>query len=137
METEKGKRVKIRFLCRLQDGRVYQVGDRNTLDFMVGAGSVPPALETGVLGMKRGEHRTIRVPAAEVNLFPFPRGSHFTVEPETPPGIAYEFGPGDGGDVAESIPATRPRHFREPLPAGADLFFEVEMLAVENPGAIN
>lgn len=132
METETGKRVKIRFKCKMPDGKVYQVGERDTLEFVIGAGGVPPTLERGILGMKQGEHRTIRVPAAEVNLFPFPRGSHF----ETPPGIAYEFGPGNGGDVAELIPAGKGKHFREPLPAGADLNFEVEMLFVENQ-AIN
>ncbi|HBG05198.1 MAG: peptidylprolyl isomerase [Geobacteraceae bacterium GWC2_58_44] len=127
METANGTRVKIRFKCRLQDGKVYLVGARDTLDFVIGAGSVPPALETGVLGMKPRERRTIRVPAAEVNLFPFPRGSHFAMETESPPGTGYEFGPGEGGDVSLSL--SKP--FREPLPTGADLYFEVEMLAVE------
>jgi hypothetical protein len=131
MATEKGKRVKIRFRCRLQDGKVYQVGDRDTLEFEIGAGSVPPALEMGVMGMKPGEHRTVLVPAAEVNLFPIPQGSHFT-ETKSPPGISYEFGPGEGGDVSESIPLGRASHFREPLPAGADLYFDVEMLAAED-----
>ena len=131
MKTEKGKMVKIRFKCSTRDGRVYQVGERDTLQFVVGAGAVPPALETGILGMNPGECRTIRVPAAEADLFPFPTGSHFegTV---TPPGIVYQFGPGEGGDVAETIPAGKGKHLREPLPAGADLFFDVEMLAVEN-----
>lgn len=128
METENGKKVKIRFKCRLQDGKVYQVGERDTLEFVIGTGSVPPALEKGILGMKPGEHRTILLPAAEVNLFPFPKGSHLTAD-KPPPGIAYEFGPGEGGDVSESIPLGEAKHFREPLPAGADLIFEIEMLA--------
>lgn len=131
METEKGKRVKIRFTCRMQDGKVYQVDDRNTLEFVIGAGSVPPALEAGLLGMRPGEHRTVRVPAADLDLFPFPHGSHSTTE--TPPGIAYDFGPGNGGDVSLSI-SRKTRHVREPLPVGADLFFEVEMLSVEEQG---
>jgi len=127
METANGTRVKIRFKCRLLDGKAYLVGARDTLEFVVGAGSVPPSLEMGVLGMRERERRTIVVPAAEVSLFPFPRGSHFARETESPPGTAYEFGPGEGGDVSLSI--SKP--FREPLPLGADLFFEVEMLAVE------
>jgi hypothetical protein len=131
MQAEKGSRVSISFTCRLQDGKAYHVGTRNTLELMVGAGSVPPALEAGLLGMQPGERRSIRVPAAEVNAFPFPGGAHFVPERETPPGIAYEFGPGDAGDVAESIPAGRNRQFREPLPAGADMIFEIEMLAVQ------
>ena len=131
METEMGKKVKIRFKCSRQDGKVYRVGDRDTLDFVVGAGVIPPALEKGILGMKPGEHRKIRVPADEVDKFPFPRGWHFegTV---TPPGIAYQFGPGDGGDVSELIPAGTGKHSREPLPRGAGIFFDIDMLAVEN-----
>lgn len=129
--TERGKRVKIRFRCRLRDGKEYLVGQANTLEVVIGAGNIPPALEAGLVGMTLGEHREIRVPAAEVELFPFPKGSHFAADTETPPGIVYEFGPGNGGDVSESILSARRRHFREPLPAGADLFFEVEMLSVQ------
>lgn len=131
MEAGKGNKVRVRFKCRLQDGKIYQVGEQNTLDFVVGAGSVPPALDAGLIGMKPGERRIIQVPASEVNLFPFPKGSHFTLDKKTPPGIAYEFGPGEGGDVSQSIPSGETRYLREPIPAGADVIFEVEMLAVE------
>ena len=130
METAQGKRVRIRYSCRLEDGKVYQLGNKDKLEFVIGDGTVPPSFDSGLLGMKPAEHRTLRVPAVEVNRFPFPRGAHFAVESETPPGIGYEFGPGEGGDVSLSIP---PRHFREPLPPGADVIFEVELLAVEEP----
>jgi hypothetical protein len=133
MEAERGKRVTIRYKCRLQDGRVYQVGDHDTLEFVVGLARIPSALEAGIMGMQPGEHRTIRVPAAEVNLFPFPRGSHFAAATTGPPGIAYDFEPGEGGDVSLSLPLVK--HFREPLPAGADLYFEVGVLAVETQPA--
>ena len=132
METEKGKRVDIRYKCRLEDGRIYLV-ERNTLEFVIGSGIVPPALEAGLLGMKEGDHRIVRVPSAEVELFPFPKGSHFAFTSKTPPGVAYEFGPGNGGDVSLSLPG-KTRLYREPIPAGEDLFFEVEMLSVRTQG---
>ena len=132
METEKGKKITISFKCRLQDGKDYLVGPHNRLDFVVGAGTVPPALEAGLIGMKQGERRTILVPASEVNRFPFPKGSHFALATEVPPAMAYDFGPGEGGDVAETIPPGRSRQYRELLPVGADLYFEIEMLAVED-----
>ena len=134
METDRGRRGKITVRCRLENGKEYLVGD-NTLELVLGSGGLPPALEKGLVDMKPGERRKILVPAAEVGLFPFPRGSHLAGETVTPPGIAYEFGPGNGGDVAESIPSARRRPFREPLPAGADLCFEVEMLSVQGPSA--
>ena len=131
METGTGKTVNIRYKCRLEDGRVYLVGERNTVEFVVGDGRVPPALEQGLLGMVPGDHRIVRVPAAEANLFPFPMGSHFAFSTERAPGVAYDFGPGAGGDVSLSLPG-RPREYREPLPAGHDVFFEVEILSVED-----
>lgn len=134
MKTEPGKRVSIRYKCKLQDGRVYLVGERNTLEFVVGAGRVPTTLEQGLLGMAQGDHRIVRVPSAEVNLFPFPKGSHLAFSTERAPGVAYDFGPGAGGDVSLSLPG-RTRDYREPLPAGEDLIFEVEMLSVEEAGA--
>ncbi|MBU5612222.1 FKBP-type peptidyl-prolyl cis-trans isomerase [Geomonas azotofigens] len=130
METEPGKRINIRYKCRLDDGRVYLVGEHNTFEFVVGTGRVPPTLEQGLMGMAQGDHRVIRVPGAEANLFPFPLGSHFAFSTGRAPGVAYDFGPGAGGDVSLSLPG-RTRDYREPLPAGQDVFFEVEMLAVE------
>lgn len=135
MEVEHGRRVLIRYQCRLRDGRVYQVGEHDTLEFVVGVARIPAALELGILGMKPGERRTIRVPGAEVNLFPFPKGSHFTTVSQSPPGVCYDFAPGEGGDVLQSIPLGK--HFREPFPAGADLIFEVELLTVESRNPAN
>lgn len=130
MEAAEGTRIKIRYSCRLQDGRLYLVGGKDTLEFVIGTGTVPPSLEMGLQGMRAKEHRTIMVPAAEANGFPFPGGSHLARQSGSPPGTVYDFGPGNGGDVIESL--TKP--FREPLPPGADLYFEVEMLAVEREG---
>lgn len=134
MEAGLGKRVNIRYKCKLQDGRVYLVGERNTLDFVIGSGRVPRTLETGLIGMKQGDHRIVRVPHPEAELFPFPRGSHFAFSTQGAPGIAYDFGPGAGGDVSLSLPG-KPKDYREPLPAGEEILFEVEMLSVEEEGA--
>lgn len=130
MEAGVGKRVEIRYKCRLKDGRVYLVGEHNTLDFVFGSGTVPRALEAGLAGMRQGDHRIVRVPYPEAEFFPFPKGSHFAFSTQGTPGVAYDFGPGAGGDVSLSIPA-RPKESREPLPQGEDLFFEVEMLSVK------
>lgn len=130
MQTEIGKRVTIRYKCRLEDGRVYLVGERNTLEFVMGAGQVPRALETGMLGMKEGDYRVVRVPSAEAEFFPFPKGSHFAFSTDTPPG-AYDFGPGVGGDVSLTV-AAKTKDYRQPIPAGCDLLFELELLSVQD-----
>ena len=102
MRAEEGKRVTIRFICRLEDGTVYDVSDRDTLEFIIGQGNTLPTLEKGVIGMQPGDHRAIVVPAAEAEEFPFdqeeaPTEAHFPAGVSRPP-IGYEFGPGDEGD---------------------------------------
>ena len=70
MEAEEGKRVRISFICKLEDGTIYHIADRDWLEFVVGQGKTWPSLETGVLGMKPGEHRSIRVPSTSPNSKP-------------------------------------------------------------------
>jgi FKBP-type peptidyl-prolyl cis-trans isomerase len=126
METGKKGMMRIRYRCSLPDGKVYDVGERSTLDVVPGETKLPPALERALAEMKPGERRTVRVPAVEANLFPYPKGAHF--EKPTPPGVGYEFGPGEAGDVSVSIP---PTPIRDPLPPGADMIFEVELLEMQ------
>ena len=130
MATERGKKVKIRVTCRSQQGEFYRVGERDTLEFTLGADRMPAALEAGLRGMTSGERRNILVPAAEVKQFPFAKLSGFLSDTKTPPGIAYEFGPGNGGDVLQSISGGEPKSLRN-IPDGVDLIFEVEMLKPE------
>lgn len=120
MEIEKGRTVRIRYNCKYQDGTPFLSTDKETLTFKAGAAMIPPSLEMAIMGMRPGDHRMIRIPASEVSLFPFPKGS------PTPPGVAYDFGPGDGGDVSESLLGRTRR-----VPSGRDVNIEVEVLAVE------
>jgi hypothetical protein len=130
MEIAKGTTVRIRYTCRLKDGKAFLADDKNMLQFKVGAGMVPPSMEKGLIGMKPGERRTIHVPAPEVTLFPFPKSARSSAQ--TPPGVAYDFGPGEGGDVAEFIPPPGGlRRSSELPPAGTDVDFEVEVIDVE------
>lgn len=136
MMAEEGRKVTINFVCRLEDGTIYDIADRDTLQFVVGEGNTLPSLEMGVLGMHPGEHRTIRVPASEVEDFPFlPDGA--PNEADFPAGIGaggtgYDFEPGDdGGDVLlTSIPGLQAGH--QSPPAASDLIFDVEMVEVEH-----
>ena len=80
MEAEAGKRVRINFICRLEDGTIYDIADRDSLEFVIGQGNTLPSLEMGVLGMKPGEHRSIRVPGSEAEEFPFDEDEAPTAE---------------------------------------------------------
>jgi len=139
MEAEAGKRVRISFVCKLEDGTIYDLAGRNALEFVVGQGNTLPSLERGILGMKPGERRSVRVPGAEAEQFPFDEDAALTAG-HAPAGaqktakFGYDFGPGEGGgdDVLLTVPAAPTRALREPLAAGSDLLFEVEMIAVED-----
>ena len=138
MEAEEGKRVRISFICKLEDGTVYDIVDRDTLEFVVGQGNTLPSLEMGVLGMKPGDQRTIRVPGAELEELGFgqdeaPTEGHLPAGRDKTRKYGYDFGPGEGADddVYLSIPASPTRPLRARPFAGSDLIFEVELIAVE------
>jgi FKBP-type peptidyl-prolyl cis-trans isomerase 2 len=134
MEAEEGKRVRISFICKLEDGTSYAIAERNWLEFVVGQGKTLPSLERGVLGMKPGEHRTIRVPGAEIEGFPLDETEARTLPAGAvrTPKLGYDFGPGEGvdDDVYLSIPSAPTKSWRERPAAGADLLFEVELIDV-------
>lgn len=139
MEAEEGKRVSISFVCKLEDGTISDIAVRDPLEFVIGQGNTLPSLETGVLGMKPGDCRTIVVSAAEVADFPFnedeaPTEPHFPAGAARIPELSYDFGPSEGGDddvylAAEEEPGG---HQRDATSAGPDLIFEVEMISVED-----
>jgi peptidylprolyl isomerase len=139
MEAEEGKRVRIGFICKLEDGTIQDIASRDPLEFVIGLGNTLPSIEAGVVGMKVGDCRTIRVSAAEAEDFPYnedeaPTESHFPAGAERIPELRYDFGPSEGGDddvyLAVSEESGRPAN--DSTATGPDFFFEVEMLAVED-----
>ena len=139
MEAEEGKRVRITFVCKLEDGTIRDIALRDPLEFVIGQGNTLPSLETGVLGMKAGDCRTIRVPAAEVEEFPFnedeaPTDGHFPAGAERIPELRYDFGPSEGGgdDVYLALQEESSKPPSDRPAAGPDFFFEVEMISVED-----
>jgi hypothetical protein len=135
MEADEGKKVTIRFICRYEDGTIYDYAERDQLEFIIGEGYTIPSLEKGVIGMHPGDVRTIRVSAAELTEYPFELD-------EAPTGPGYAAGmagdgtadePGTGGDnervVQDDLPV---KPLEESPELGADLFFEVEMIDVED-----
>src|SRR5512146_3173095 len=58
--------VQMAYKGTLADGTVFsQSEEGKPLEFLVGGGTIIPALEKGMIGMKVGERRTIQVKAAE------------------------------------------------------------------------
>ena len=139
MEAEEGKRVSINFICKLEDGTISDIALRDPLEFVIGQGNTLPSLEKGVLGMKAGDCRTIRVPAAEVEEFPFnedeaPTEAYFPAGAERIPEFRYDFGPSEGGD--DDVYMAIQEESNEPLSnltaASPDFFFEVQVISIED-----
>jgi FKBP-type peptidyl-prolyl cis-trans isomerase 2 len=129
MRVEEGRRVKLGFICRLEDGTLYDFTEKDQLEFVVGQGNTLPTLEMGVLGMKEGEQRTIRVPTAELDEYPFIQEEAPTEAGFSAGSGGYEFGPGEEGDVIIEGTQRLVTPTREP-PAGGFVIFDVEVLEV-------
>jgi peptidylprolyl isomerase len=63
MQATTGKKVKVSYVGRLEDGTVF---DRSAADepieFVIGEGKVIPGFDKGVEGMNTGEEKTISIP---------------------------------------------------------------------------
>jgi len=58
-----GKRVKIHYTCKLDDGAVVGTSrEKEPIEFTIGQSQVLPGLEEAVHGMETGESRTVRIP---------------------------------------------------------------------------
>lgn len=68
MKVEKGDTVAVRYTGRLDNGDVFdsnEDAEADLLRFTVGTGQVIPGFEAAVLGLEKGERRTVRIPPEE------------------------------------------------------------------------
>jgi len=142
---EPGSRVRMHFALRLEDGtEVDSTFGGEPLAFTLGDGSLARGLEMALLGMKPGQHETVRV-GPELSGFgersdeaiqKMPRDD-FPPDMDLRPGMILAFDtptgeelPGAVREVGEESVTVDLNH---PL-AGHELTFEVEILEVEAPG---
>lgn len=137
MGAEPGKRVTINFVCRREDGSLYNFTNTTQLSFVLGQKRVPPSLDAGIAGMAVGEQRIIRLEAKELEAHPLDtlagdnRGIPAT-SGRVPSG--YEFAPGNDGDIiALSQPRSQPA--KPPPPPEAVLIFHVKMVKIDETSA--
>jgi peptidylprolyl isomerase len=67
MQVEKGDVVGVRYTGRLDDGEVFDTNEESgdPLEFRVGAGQVIAGFESAVMGLKKGDARTVRIEPTE------------------------------------------------------------------------
>ena len=64
--AKSGDTVRVHYTGKLEDGSVFDSSDgRDPLEFTVGSGQVIPGFDQAVAGMKPGEERQVKIPAAE------------------------------------------------------------------------
>lgn len=62
-QAKEGKRVKIHFTGRREDGTIFGVSEEDEpVEFVIGEGTIISGMETGVVGMAAGDQKTITVP---------------------------------------------------------------------------
>ncbi len=133
------KMVQMAYKGTLTDGTIFgQSEEGKPLEFLVGGGTIIPALEKGMLGMKVGEKRTIQVKAADaygeydksaVQRMP---KSQLPKDIELKVGGQYQFN-SPGGPIVVTVTAMDSASvtldFNHPL-AGKDLTFEVTVVKI-------
>jgi FKBP-type peptidyl-prolyl cis-trans isomerase SlpA len=139
-------RVTLFFSLSLADGQIIDSNFAgNAAHFVPGDGSLLPAFEACVLGLRVGDKRQFLVPAAEAfglrqdaNLKRVPR-ERFAGDIDLVPGLVVSFAAAEGGELPGVIHRLMGDmievDFNHPL-AGRDIVFDVEIIAVESAAAI-
>jgi FKBP-type peptidyl-prolyl cis-trans isomerase 2 len=64
MKVEKGKKVKVEYEGKLEDGTVFDSSEKHggePLEFEIGAKQIIPGFEDGIIGMEKGEEKEIKI----------------------------------------------------------------------------
>lgn len=84
-QADKGKKVKVHYTGKLDDGTVFDSSEgREPLEFVIGSGQVIPGFEKGILGLEEGDAKTINILAEEA-YGPYREDMMLTVDKSTMP----------------------------------------------------
>jgi len=138
--AEKGDTVKVHYTGRLRNGDVFDSSeDREPLEFVLGEGMVIDGFDAGVVGMAKGDKKTVDIP---VDLAYGPRLEEYVVRVERS-NLPGDFFPqiGDHYEIpmptGEYVPVTVTEvsdtavtlDANPPL-AGEDLIFDLELIHI-------
>ncbi len=137
---EKGSKIKLHYKGTLEDGTVFDSSEgKDPLEFEVGTGQVIPGFDEGVVGMKKGEKKTIKIPADkaygqydEKRMGEYPK-ANVPKDMELKVGAKMFLQSPEGGVALATIKEIKDDvvvlDLNHPL-AGKDLIFDVEILEV-------
>ncbi len=131
-----GKKVKFNYILKV-GGQIVDQSKDAPLEFVHGEGGIIPGLQDGMLGMKLGEKKMIRVAAERAYglvqpeaFVEIPKDRLPEAKLGMPVGARSPEGQNYQGYVAEIRPETLLIDFNHPL-AGKELEFDVEVVSIE------
>ena len=139
-QVKNGDTVKVHYHGRFADGTTFDSSEgRTPLEFEVGSGNVIKGFDEGVVGMERGEKKTIHIPAEDAygpsmpeNVIEFPR-SQFPQDMAPEIGMQLNLRSQDGQNIPVVIAEVKDEvvvlDANHPL-AGRDLIFDVEVVDI-------
>ncbi|NNV54654.1 FKBP-type peptidyl-prolyl cis-trans isomerase [Limnovirga soli] len=140
-QVKSGDTIRVHYHGKLNDGTTFDSSEgREPLEFEVGAGMMIPGFDSGVLGMAKGEKKTLVIAAEEAYgpvqnemflEFPIDR---FPADMKPEVGMALNMTDGQGqnfpvviAEVKEELVILDANH---PL-AGKELVFDIELVEID------
>ena len=135
-----GDKVKVHYICRLEDGTVFDRSDnRNPIEFVIGKGKFIPGFENAIIGMCIGESKSSNIPASKA-YGPYREEMAIEVDRDMLPkdmepkvGMKLELNQPDSNkvivsikDISESKVILDANH---PL-AGKELYFDIKLIEI-------
>lgn len=148
--AEKGDVVSVNYVGKLEDGTLFDTsiedeakkgglpprGEYSPLEFKVGAGQMIAGFDAGVLGMKEGEEKTVRLPPEQAYGLPNPEAVISIPVANIGNSSAIKIGSmlyaqnGASGKVVEIENGTAKVDFNHEL-AGKTLIFTIKMVKIQ------
>ena len=140
-KVKTGDKIKIHYKGTLDNGHVFDNSEgRDPLEFVVGAGTVIPGFDNGVVDMEVGEKKTIDIPCAEAYGEKRPELELLVERDKLPPELDPKVGdtlqvPQQGQSVPLLVTVTEVTtevikiDANHPL-AGKDLTFDLELVEI-------
>ena len=139
-QAKNGSKVKVHYTGKTEEGQIFDTStDKNPLEFKLGEGTIIEGFEEGLIGMKAGEKKTVKIPPEKAYGPYFKEGITKVPKSQFPPNFKLERGQQfqvkqqDGQDVVVTVVDFAGDSVtidaNHPL-AGKVLTFELEVLEV-------
>ena len=138
MAVKKGDKIKVEYTGTLDDGTVFDTSkEKEPLEFEVGSGQIIKGFDEAVVGMEKGEEKSIKIESKDAYGDPNPEltkkipREHLPKEQELKPGMMLRLKTPDGRQIPAKITGVTDKEItidlNHPL-AGKSLNFKVKIV---------